>query len=405
MKKILGIFLLFCFFAPLTFSNELKFSGELRTFGAAYFNDKAGAEDLFGEIRFLPEMAWQANDNFSFYVQGDFRLDSKDYASGILDGVEDNGRWIANFRQAYAEYNKDLFRLRVGKQIFDWSVCDTVSPSDNICPRDWMDVVKWERVGVPAIDLRYGDATFWEFVYIPWSTSSKLPAGRWKYDLPTGLISGGVDGPDNDYDQFALRAGTNISGWDLGASYYHGFSYNPAIKIQSPNIVIPTYTREDVISFSAVGEVGAGVMLRAEAGYFNQRGDDDFLQFVVGAERSWNDLFRPTDELFVLIQYVDEIETNNKNLAAKIYDVRRAFNRSLMARVQYAFDDTRQWNLKFEGSYNFEKGDSYIQPSVSWRKNNFELEAGVGFAFGSKNTFWGGWEANDRAFLQCSYHF
>jgi len=403
MKKVLAVLL--GVITPLAFGDEPKFSGELRTFGAAYFEDRGSAEDLFGEVRFLPVVAWQTDYEWFLYVQGDFRLDSEGYASGVFDGVEDNGRWIGNLRQAYAEYTEDLFKLRVGKQIFDWSVCDTISPNDNINPRDWVDVVEWERVGVPSINLRYGDSTFWELVYIPWSTPSKLPTGRWEYDLPSGLVSDGADSPDNDYDQFAVRAGTNISGWDLGASYYHGFSYNPAVRMNL-NLIVPTYIREDVFAISATGEIGAGLMLRSEVGYFRQYGDDDFVQFVIGADRFWNDVFRPTDEFYLLVQYVDEIEVDDISPASfRRYDFRRSFSRSIMARAQYTFDDTRQWSVKLEGSYNLEKGDSYVQPSISWRKNNFELEAGVGFASGPKDEFWGGWRENDRAFLKCTYHF
>ncbi|PIT93502.1 hypothetical protein COU00_04045 [Candidatus Falkowbacteria bacterium CG10_big_fil_rev_8_21_14_0_10_43_11] len=406
MKKLLVVAVALGILVPLAFGDEPKFSGELRIFSAAYLDDRTGAEDLFGEIRFLPAVAWQTDYDWFLYIQGDFRLDSENYASGVFDGVEDDGRWIGNLRQAYAEYTEDLFKLRVGKQIFDWSTTDTISPSDNINPRDWVDVAEWERIGVPAIDLRYGDATFWEFVYIPWSTPSKLPAGRWEYDLPPGLVSGGIDGPENDYDQFALRAGTNVSGWDLGASYYHGYSYNPSVSFQPPNAINTEYIREDVVAVSAVGEIGGGVMLRAEAGYFNQHGNNDFVQFVIGADRFWNDVFRTTDELYLLVQYTDEVETKNDNPAAfRIYDFRRAFRRSFMARAQYSFDDTRQWTLKLEGSYNCEDDDSYIQPSVAFRRNNLEIEAGIGFASGPKNTFWGEWRENDRIFIQCTYHF
>ena len=430
MKKIIILLSLLFLFEPLSYSgakfsaasrnkqrlekkagksaqlkNKPKFSGELQTFGAVYLED-TGAEDVFGEIRFLPEMSWQTEIGWYFFVQGDFRLDSTGYASGVFDGVEDNGRWIANIRQAYAEYSENFFKLRIGKQIFDWSVTDTVSPSDNISPRDWTDVIEWERVGVPAVQLRYGDMTFWELVYVPFATQSKFPCGRWDYDMPQGLIFGDINEPNDNYDQYALRVGVNVSNWDLGASYYHGYSYNPAVGFFPPNKITAEYIREDVVSLSAVGEIGAGVMFRAEAGYFNQHGDDDFVQLVVGADRFWNDVFRLTDEFYLLVQYVDEVEVNDISPETfQRYDFRRAFNRSVMARAQYTFEDTREWSVKLEGSYNFERGDSYIEPSVAWQKGNFKIEAGIGFAAGPKDTLWGGWRQNDRVFVQCSWYF
>lgn len=402
--KLLGL-LMFTFFTPLVFGEAMKFNGEFRVSGMGYLHSKPKTEELFSEVRFLPELEWNTNVDWRLYVQGDFRFDSKGYASGIFDGAEEDNRWIANARQAYAEYSQDLFTLTVGKQIFDWSVTDVISPSDNINPRDWIDVTQWERIGLPALQLHYGDMTFWEFVYLPQPSPSRLPRGRWAYDIPDDLLYAKPSAPNGSYDQFAARVGTNVNNWDLGLSWYHGHAYNPATNIRPPNIIAPNYVREDVVATSVVGEVGKGVMARGEIGYFRQHRNDDFIQLVAGLERAWNNVLRETDELNVTVQYADEItvkKVSDKSL--RHFDMRRASSGTASLRLQYTLDDARRVAVQLEGGYNINK-DSYAKASIKLRHKNVEFEAGVEIVSGgASNTLWGGWQHNDRAFVQCSVY-
>ncbi len=304
--------------------------------------------------------------------------------------------------------------MRIGKQIFDWSVTDTVSPSDNISPRDWTDILEYERVGAPAISLRFGYETYAELAVIPWQTPSKLPSsgGRWERDLPSGLIPGEQEPLGRDHGQVSLRAGAGLKGFDLGAVYYRGYSFSPSFTLwpappgSSGWLVLVPVTRFQEVYAASVASSWSVFNLRAEAGFFKQREEDDFVQFVLGIDREWEGLFDATDSLYILLQYADERVTQHDSpVGFPTIDFRRVLNDALMIKTSYSFDSERRWTIKVEGSYNLSEGDSFVEPALVWRQSSYEVEAGVDILSGGKNTFFGGYGGNDRLYSKVTYKF
>ncbi|MEA2113252.1 MAG: hypothetical protein U9P63_01160, partial [Patescibacteria group bacterium] len=312
-------------------------------------------------------------------------------------------RWAVNAREAYIEYASDLYLLRFGKMIFDWSVTDTVSPSDNINPRDWEDIIEWEKVGLPAVSVRYGKDAFVEVVYLPFFSPSKLPEGYWRRKLPLGLTDGEQEILSRGREQFAVRASAITWDCDFGISFYKGYSYSPSFKLKATEL-IPVYRNEEVCSISAA-KSAAGFDFRAEAGYFRQQDEDDFIQYVLGADREWGEVFSPTDTLYVFIQYINEKKTQDDTpVPFEIIDFRRVFNNVAMGRIKYS-PDGDEWSFNLEGSYNLSDKDYYIQPSVGWKKSNFEVEGGIDILGGSGESFFGGYKDNDRTYIKIVWHF
>jgi hypothetical protein len=396
----------------INIANAIETSGRIEMFGAGYLYNKEGSKKEYGEIRFLPEVMVTFG-RFSAYCMGDFQQDTDEYANGCVDDIiEEEQRWAGNIKEVYIEYisyiSDDLCWLRFGKIIFDWAATDTVSPSDNINPRDWKDVIRREKVGLPAVSVRYGRDTFIEAVYLPFFSPSKLPEGRWKRDLPLGLVGGEQEILSRGHPQFAVLVGTIAWDCDLGASFYKGYSYSPSFKLEPISVsaaeLIPVYCSEEVYALSAAKSI-AGFDFRAEAGYFRQENEDDFIQCVLGADREWNEVFGLTDTLYVLVQYVDEEETqHDAPVPFKTIDFRRVFNNAAMGRIKYSPDGDK-WSFKLEGSYNFSEKDYYIQPSVGWEKANFEIEGGIDVLGGPKDSFFGGYNRNDRTYIKIVWHF
>ncbi|MFA5029918.1 MAG: hypothetical protein WC518_04285 [Patescibacteria group bacterium] len=383
---------------------EWKTGGQLELRGDGYFSHKSSeAEDAFAEMRLKPKVTAVFSKHFLIHAEGDLRLDSAGFAQGVFDDSTGH-RPIVGARELYAETSWKWLRLRLGKQVFDWSVTDTVSPNDNICPRDLTDVIDWERMGVPAVDIRLGYDKYLELVYVPWFTPSRLPASeRWGQALPNNLELGE---PENGHGQLALRAGCTIKGWDLGASFYDGLSYTPSFELKLPKQIIPTYREEQVIAISLATEISSGYNLRAEAGYFRQKNADDFLQCVVGVDHEWNKPFRKTDSLSVLLQYAFEVETRKETpdlFRAK--DFRRGLDGALLYRIKYTPNDTGRWSVELSGSLNLEHGDAYFEPSLTWRKDDFEVKAGLGVPLGEKDTFMGQYRENPRCFAETAWKF
>ncbi len=398
--------LVFCTSGSKAVLAQTTISGKADIYGAAYIHDDSRSKEQFAEIRFQPKVTSRFNEYFIVFVAGDFRLDTENYAHSFMDDtVEDSNRWAANASEVYGEFNRSWLRVRAGKQIFDWSVTDTISPSDNINPRDWTDIIEWERVGVHALDVRLGSDTYIEFVYVPWATVSKLPGKRFEVELPDG-VSLAKQRINRSAEQFAARAGTVINGFDLCAGAYKGKSFNPATQLKMHSLtsaeVVPVYQDEEVYFLSAAKEL-IGFNFRAETGFFRQQQDDNFAQGVVGADREWAGVFKPEDTLYVLVQYADEMISKRHDSALPQIDFRRNLNNSLLSRIKYSFNEN--WAVKLDSSYNFSKGDSYIEPTVVWQQNRWEVEAGMGIFSGPKNTFFGRYKDDDRFFMKTTYNF
>ena len=149
----------------------------------------------------------------------------------------------------------------------------------------------------------------------------------------------------------------------------------------------------------------ATVAVRAEAGYFAQHGEDDFVQYVLGADREWVNVIKSSDSFYALIQYVNEFKIHKRSLAdPELTDFRRIFNHSLMSRLKYTFPGERL-ALKLEAVFDLVDHDSYIAPAVVLTLKSLEVELGVAVISGNPGTFCGGFASNDRLFLKMTYSF
>jgi hypothetical protein len=394
------------------FALETRFNGTLETFGAAYTRHIVGTEDLYGELLVRPKLTLIPTEQLLLVVSADLRRDSAGYTQGILHGVPDKEprRATLGLREAYLEYVSSSVRLRVGNQVFDWSVTDTVSPADNLAPRDWTDIIRWERRALPAADVRIGTDSYLEATAIPFFMPSRLPPAnsRWERTLDSGVSYGSPEYPMSDNPQLAVRAGTTWNSIDLGASLYHGFSFSPFWKpeLSSAGVTLhPYYVREQVYALSAAKEI-EGFNARFETGLFDQQGADDFMQFVFGLDREFGNVFRPSDSFYTLLQYSDEVVFKKENpYGVNAYDLRRILTKSIIGKFRYSFDDSKEWSLKLEGSYNFEHHDSYLQLAIAWKRGSLETELGGDLFYGKKDTFFGGYGLNERMYCKMNLLF
>jgi hypothetical protein len=394
-------------------SEKLKWGGTLESFGAVYLQKKDQAENAYLEGRFRPYFTYTPDEKWLFHLVGDGRPDSAGYAQGSINNIAERTgrRWYINVREAYAEFNYQWFRTRIGKQVFDWSVTDTVSPTDNLCARDWTDIIRNERVGAPAVAVRLGYKAYLEAVFLPLFTPSKLPVkgGRWERDLPPGFINGDQEILSPSHSQAGLRAGTTVAGFDLGASLYRGYSYSPAVRVQPISRfsaqLIPAYKPEWVYSLFLARELYS-LNLRAEMGYFQQIDQDNFVQGVIGLDKEWSGIIRPVDSFFILLQYANDIVTKHNNTINYVnYDLRRVLDNAIMIKSHYIFDSEKRWTVKIEGSFKLNKNDSYLEPAIVWRYKRAEVEGGVDILMGQKNTFFGGYKENKRIYLKMTVKY
>ena len=114
-------------------------------------------------------------------------FDNDNYSSSYIDELEDKNirRLSFNLEEYYAEFNFSSFDLKVGKQIFSWGKADGFNPTDNLNPRNYIDLfVEEEKIGVPAVNLLYYWRDFTcDIVFIPTYTPTRLPLVNSRYSF------------------------------------------------------------------------------------------------------------------------------------------------------------------------------------------------------------------------------
>lgn len=358
-------------------------------------------DDFSVETRFQPKMKFQKG-KVGLVLEGDFRADqfSNDSVNRLNDQEE---RWAIGLGEVYADYTPvEWSSFRVGRQIFDWSVTDTVSPSDLLTPFDLTRPIDRERIAVPAISVKLGeDSKFLEAVAISKVTPSRLPQGNWDLfaDLPANVSV--VEQESASRAQLAVRGKYLIGDWDMGLVLYDGVGFSPNARIESSPFgarLVPFYD-EVQAGVASVAKEFFGSIVRAELGFFDHEVGDDFWSYVVSVDREFSDLFRDTDHLYVLIQYSDQVVANHGEKPEGWVDFRRIFDNSVTLKSTYDFDDTDTWSLSAEWAHAIDDSAGYGEVSLLWKNHHWEIvsmeiETGINIFYGSRRTFWGGYNNN-----------
>lgn len=89
------------------------------------------------ETRWQQQMSWKQADEQQWRLE----LEGLWRARGVQE---------ARLGQAFYRHRQGGWQWTVGRQVHDWSVTDTVSPSDLLNPRDWRDPTRSRKIALPS---------------------------------------------------------------------------------------------------------------------------------------------------------------------------------------------------------------------------------------------------------------
>lgn len=364
---------------------DVSLKNELTATGVGYSSGGTSGQ-YYGELRYRPSLS-AVSESFSLYAQGDLRSDTAGYAAE--NKASRASRQKATFGEAYLTWLKNAVRFNFGKQIVDWSITDVVSPSDNVSPRDWTEVVDWERIGVPAARLWYendGDNSVKVEIAVTKFTPGVMPAGRfWTTTAPLG----DYEQRGGDLPNYATRLSTKMAGWEIGSTLYRGYGYSPDLEWNAiSGVLTPIYRLETVHSVYAVGNIGRS-LLKIDAGRFSADAGKDFYQYAIAVERAMGDLY-------LVAEYVGDSEADPSSS-----DLRRALARHLLAKARFTIND--DWTSEFSGAYDLRRGSSFVKLALNWTGDSLATEVGMKVFSGSADTFFGNLEKNDAIYLKITW--
>ena len=374
--------------------------------------DLRAREDVFVKpapwLQFAGSVDLRANSHDQ--VEDRWRLDAGDR------GVR---RPRASLRRLTATFTHGPFTVDAGKQFIRWGKADIINPTDRFAPRDFLNVVDTEFLGVTGVRgvVQHGAETF-EAVWVPRVTPSRVPLldQRWTA-VPAAaavpLVDGGSDFPEGS--QTGLRWGHVGAGFEYSLSFFNGFNHLPNIDATptfnaelAEHAEKPSAADSSLVVvrrlYPAIRTYGGDAAIptkwftiKGEAAYFTSATPmtDEYVLYVIQLERQ-------AGEWAIVAGYAGEAITARRATVSFAPD--RGMTRSIVARASYTIDPVR--SLAFETAVRQNGAGVYARVEYSqargshWRTT--VTAAGIG---GQSDDFLGQYRRNSHAALALRYSF
>ena len=408
---------------------------ELESAVYAYAHDsREDSTRLGASIRVEPSLrvewtAWQLQ------LAAVARADNLDYVRSdkLFDAAGDqDSRITLDYGESFLSTDWGSWGLRAGKLLFAWGTADGVNPVDVLNPRDYTDIIDFEKVPVDAVSLTYyGEMATLTAVVLPGFQPSRLPSPGSRF-FPAAPRTLPVDGEDVPLElelrsakrfrpdtsgtalPFAIKADGTLRGIDWFVSYYQGATRDGLVRagsgvsIEAGLARVPierVFPRQRILGGGFAGFWGR-LRLRGEIAHFEDLGDqgDDYVQAVFGGDRRWPDLIGEVD-VGVNVQYaIDRRRSRGRVVNQTPAPMSRVFSDNLLLRVDFELDpDT---GLRFEGTLNTEDDDGFCRMEFTTRvKRAWNLTVGGDAFFGSSDGFFSQFQRNDRIFFKVTTVF
>lgn len=369
-------------------------------------NDTAnGVGDiLLREEAFAKPSAWiqfavgfEARANSHNHVETAWRLDVRD--RGLL-------RPALSIRRLSATLTRGPVTIDIGKQFIRWGKADVVTPTDRFAPRDFLNVVDTELLGVAGARLMFQRAAETiDAVWVPFFTPSRTPLlnQRWAAVPVAGLSLTFIDGsgPLPKGSQSGIRWGHTGSRYELSLSYFKGFNHLPNIDAGSGSApfeinIVKQYP--DLQSYGVDAAIPTRwLTIKGEAAYSTTSTStaDQYVVYVVQLERQ-------TGEWLIVAGYAGEIVTLRR--AGLTFAPDRGLTRSLVARASYTIDANRSAALETAVRQNGR--GAYVKGEYSQARGQHWRATLTGAAIrGRSDDFLGQYRRNSHITLSLRYSF
>ena len=311
-----------------------------------------------------------------------------------------------SIRRASATVHRGGLMLEAGKQFVRWGKTDILNPTDRFAPRDFMDVVVNDFLGVIGARLTYErEGRTVDLVWVPRFTPSRLPLPdrRWSVwpqaiDL-VPVVDGGVTFPGGS--QFGARWNQVVSGFEYSLSFYDGYNHLPlfdaSFQQAPPSIEIRTvFPRMRMYGGDAAWPL-KWLTVKGEIGYFTSTAAraDQYGEYVIQVERQ-------KGEWFFIGGYAGEFVTRRGGVVSFAPD--RGLTKSFLGRASYAIDPNR--SVSFEGAIRQNGHGLWLEAEYSQAVGqHFRATVAGNLIRGEADDFFGQFRRNSHVSLalRCSF--
>jgi hypothetical protein len=354
------------------------------------------------------EAGYQAAPTVKLNLSLDARFDShRQFArEARLDVLDQNApRPALSLRRASLTWHRGGATVEAGRQFVRWGKADLLNPTDRFAPRDYLNPLLTDYLGVTAARLTYerGPHTL-DLVFVPLFTPSRVPllGQRWAV-LPEGLPPIALRDEGARYPgrgQAGLRFSRAGAGHEFSVSYYDGFYHLPAFDAAlRPPATAGLQRRYPRLRLYG-GDMAVPLpwfTLKSEAGFFqsNDRQVDEFLQYVIQLERI-------SGEWVFVGGYAGEYVTRERS--SLDFNPERGIARTILGRASYNLDANR--TVAFEGALRQDGNGAYGRFEFTQALGaHWRATAGFVLLRGSAADFLGQYRRNSNVTFALRYSF
>jgi hypothetical protein len=310
-----------------------------------------------------------------------------------------------SFRRFSATAFKGPVTFEIGKQFIRWGKADILNPLDRFAPRDFLNVIDNEFLGVLAarLTIEKGAHTV-EVVLQPRFTPSRTPLlnQRWvvlppTLQIPLPLSQGAPQLPGGV--QTGARWNYLGKGYEMALAFYEGHNHLPQVEGRFIPGRIELFNR--FAQMRMYGGAGAVPLtwftIKAEGGYFTSTSNsaDDYVLYVAQLERT-------IGEWTIVGGYSGEHVTQKKSRLDFAPD--RGLAKAFLTRVSYTINAEK--SVAVEGAIRQNGDGAWLKAEYTQTlTNHWQARASMTLIRGNANDFIGQYRLNSHAILALRYSF
>ncbi|MBI5281537.1 MAG: hypothetical protein HY858_07650 [Candidatus Solibacter usitatus] len=356
------------------------------------------------------EASWKPRPWLQLNAAFDARFDShRQFERALRLDFADRGlqRPALSARRLSAIVHKGGLTLEAGRQFIRWGKADILNPTDRFAPKDFLNVINSDFLGVTALRATYerGGDTFdavWQPVFTP--SRGPLLNQRWvglppeMSGIPITDLGSRFPGRGN----LGARWNHIGGGYELSLSLFDGFNHLPLFDAglrlaPRPSVAIQRY-------FARMRMYGADAAvplrwftLKGETAWFTSstRTADEYALYVIQAERQHG-------EWVFTGGYAGEAVTKNRLQAGFAPD--RGLARSFLGRASYNLDANR--TVAFETAVRQDARGMYLKTEYSQALGaHLRFTGAFTLLRGQQDDFLGQYNRNSNFQLVLRYSF
>ena len=391
---------------------------------SAFFHDRNGSPEgnIFGNVRV--QIKHSFGDTAALFLEPRINFGSDQTVSKIMNLRDDDKKLgIIELHEGYVDITAEEFFIRTGKQVLKWGIGSIYSPIDRtINPRDYTDLLMEEnRLGIWAVKANraFGSVNV-ELISMPLFTPSRfaVPESRWSptqaYDPVT--ISRDLPRGTSELRGWCASVSTTKSflnrPWDVNSHFcekrdHYGVPRIAGVEANGNLIIEAYYPKRRFASIELATSAGPYALYGEGIYHHTLKGaDDDYLEYLFGINRSFNDLLVDSDTLYLIMEYAGNrtVRNGNANFLGTP-DFKRQFSSMFFGRVIY--EPAIRWTFELTTFANADNDWQWgVEPKLIWRpKDNVELTFGVQVFNGDRETLFRNFRDNRRAYIDFRYDF